>query len=220
MPPRSPIATAGRGTPICTPMSRSRTRCRPRRTLAVCRWACVVQGQCCRLGGLQQRARTASPRHVRRVVRRTARHRSGGAADPRDPRHRPATEPALADPPRPHQHPPQRPRDPVPARSWRPADPVEALHLAQQATLETRDAKHEPRSLTEATRDVVERGGSSARAFRRRAAPRRRPSRHLGLHRVPEGGVAANLVQQSPRTVQSNPPPHRRRRHLPPIGPR
>src|SRR5829696_8485458 len=27
--------------------------------------------------------------------------------------------------------------------------PVEALHLAQQATLETRDAKHEPRSLTE-----------------------------------------------------------------------
>jgi hypothetical protein len=75
--------------------------------------------------------------------------------------------------------------------------PVQALHLAQQATLETRDAKHEPRSLTEATRDVVERGGSSARAFRRRAAPRRRPSRHLGLHRVPEGGVAANLVQQS-----------------------
>ena len=101
-----------------------------------------------------------------------------------------------------------------------PPTPVEALHLAQQATLETRDAKHEPRSLTEATRDVVERGGSSARAFRRRAAPRRRPSRHLGLHRVPEGGVAANLVQQSPRTVQSNPPPHRRRRHLPPIGPR
>src|SRR5215212_8128980 len=31
----------------------------------------------------------------------------------------------------------------------RPPSPVEALHLAQQATLETRDAKHEPRSLTE-----------------------------------------------------------------------
>jgi hypothetical protein len=30
----------------------------------------------------------------------------------------------------------------------RPPTPVEALHLAQQATLETRDAKHEPR-LTE-----------------------------------------------------------------------
>jgi hypothetical protein len=31
----------------------------------------------------------------------------------------------------------------------RPPTPVEALDLAQQATLETRDAKHEPRSLTE-----------------------------------------------------------------------
>src|SRR5215207_6857386 len=31
----------------------------------------------------------------------------------------------------------------------RPPTPIEALHLAQQATLETRDAKHEPRSLTE-----------------------------------------------------------------------
>jgi conjugative relaxase-like TrwC/TraI family protein len=31
----------------------------------------------------------------------------------------------------------------------RPPTPVEALHLAQQATLETRDAKHEPRSLTD-----------------------------------------------------------------------
>jgi hypothetical protein len=31
----------------------------------------------------------------------------------------------------------------------RPATPVEALQLGQQATLETRDAKHEPRSLTE-----------------------------------------------------------------------
>jgi hypothetical protein len=31
----------------------------------------------------------------------------------------------------------------------RPPTPVEAFHLAQQATLETRDAKHEPRSLAE-----------------------------------------------------------------------
>jgi hypothetical protein len=31
----------------------------------------------------------------------------------------------------------------------RPPTPVEALHLAQHATLETRDAKHEPRSLAE-----------------------------------------------------------------------
>jgi hypothetical protein len=35
------------------------------------------------------------------------------------------------------------------AEHSRPPTPVEALHLAQQATLETRDAKHEPRSLTE-----------------------------------------------------------------------
>jgi conjugative relaxase-like TrwC/TraI family protein len=31
----------------------------------------------------------------------------------------------------------------------RPPTPIEALHLSQQATLETRDAKHEPRSLAE-----------------------------------------------------------------------
>ena len=31
----------------------------------------------------------------------------------------------------------------------RPPTPVEAVQLAQQATLETRDAKHEPRTLTE-----------------------------------------------------------------------
>ena len=31
----------------------------------------------------------------------------------------------------------------------RPPTPVEALQLAQQATLETREAKHEPRSLAE-----------------------------------------------------------------------
>jgi conjugative relaxase-like TrwC/TraI family protein len=35
------------------------------------------------------------------------------------------------------------------AQHGRPPTPVEALHLAQQATLETRDAKHEPRSLAE-----------------------------------------------------------------------
>jgi hypothetical protein len=35
------------------------------------------------------------------------------------------------------------------AEHGRPPTPVEALHLAQRATLETRDAKHEPRSLGE-----------------------------------------------------------------------
>ena len=50
----------------------------------------------------------------------------------------------------------------------------------------------------------------------RRAAPGCGPRRHPGLHRLPEGGVAADLVQQSPRTAEpGDPPPHRRRRHLP-----
>ena len=31
----------------------------------------------------------------------------------------------------------------------RPPTPIEAIQLAQQATLETREAKHEPRSLAE-----------------------------------------------------------------------
>jgi hypothetical protein len=35
------------------------------------------------------------------------------------------------------------------AEHGRPPTPVEALHLAQQATLQTRDAKHQPRSLAE-----------------------------------------------------------------------
>ena len=49
----------------------------PRRTLAVHRWPGAVQGQRGRLGDLQHRARAAPPRHVRRAVCRTARHRPG-----------------------------------------------------------------------------------------------------------------------------------------------
>ena len=49
-----------------------------------------------------------------------------------------------------------------------------------------------------------------------RRAPGRRPRRHPGLHRVPEGDLAADLVQQPAGTAQPrDPPPHRRRRHLP-----
>ena len=62
---------------------------------------------------------TALEQHLRDTlggaVRRTARHRPGEAADPGDRRCRPPTEPTLVDPPRPHQHPPRRARDPVPA---------------------------------------------------------------------------------------------------------
>jgi conjugative relaxase-like TrwC/TraI family protein len=57
----------------------------------------------------------------------------------------------------------------------RPPTPVEALHLAQQATLETRDAKHEPRSLAEQratwlSEAAVALGGSEAVASMMRTA--------------------------------------------------
>jgi conjugative relaxase-like TrwC/TraI family protein len=57
----------------------------------------------------------------------------------------------------------------------RPPTPVEALHLAQQATLETRDAKHEPRSLAEQRTTWLSEasavlGGSDAVALMMRAA--------------------------------------------------
>ena len=50
----------------------------------------------------------------------------------------------------------------------RPPTPVEALHLAQQATLETRDAKHEPRSLAEQRRTWLNEAAAGAgRTWRR-----------------------------------------------------
>ena len=50
----------------------------------------------------------------------------------------------------------------------------------------------------------------------RRRAPRDRPRRHPRLHRVPQGGLAPDLVQQPQRAAQPrDPPPHRRRRDLP-----
>ena len=62
---------------------------------------------------------TALEQHLRDesgcAVCRTARYRSGEAADPGDRRCRPSTEPALVDPPCPHRDPPRRAGDPVPA---------------------------------------------------------------------------------------------------------
>ena len=53
-------------------------------------------------------------------------------------------------------------------------------------------------------------------APRGRRPPRRSPRRHPGLHRVPQGDLAPDLVQQPQRTTQPrDPPPHRRRRDLP-----
>jgi hypothetical protein len=118
----------------------------PRWTLVVDRWAGAVQGQCCRLGDLQHRSRAASPR------------KRWGCGSPNDPAKRPIREIVGVDP-RLHQRWSTR-RAHIEARRGelairfqddhgRPPTPVEALHLGQQATLETRDAKHEPRSLAE-----------------------------------------------------------------------
>ena len=53
-------------------------------------------------------------------------------------------------------------------------------------------------------------------APRRGRPPRGRPRRHPRLHRLPQGDLAPDLVQQPQRTAQPrDPPPHRRRRHLP-----
>ena len=47
-------------------------------------------------------------------------------------------------------------------------------------------------------------------------APRRRPRRHPGLHRLPQGRLDPDLVQQPLRAAeQGDPAPHRRRGHLP-----
>ena len=145
-PPRQPGRRPGSAHP-----RRSSEQCpNPRWTLAVHRRTGAVQGQRCRLGDLQHRARAAPPRHVRGAVRRTARHRPGEAADPGDRRCRPPTEPTRWSTRRAHIN-TRRSELAIKFQEdhGRPPTPVEALHLAQQATLETRDAKHEPRSLAE-----------------------------------------------------------------------
>ena len=81
------------------------------------------------------------------MVRRTTRHRPGEAADPGDRRCRPPTEPTLVDPPRPHRRPTRRAGHPVPERSWPAADTGRSVASGTARTLQTRDAKHEPRSL-------------------------------------------------------------------------
>ena len=58
--------------------------------------------------------------------------------------------------------------------------------------------------------------GRRRQAPQGRRAPRRRPRRRARLHRLPEGGLATDLVEQPAGTPQPrDPPAHRRRRHLP-----
>ena len=75
------------------------------------------------------------------------------------------------------------------ARHGRPPTPVESIKLAQQATLETRQAKHEPRTLTEqraawAAQAEQVLGGPDAVAAMVRGALARSPAPRVGVDRA------------------------------------
>ena len=152
---RSPTATPAPATRTCTPTSRSPTRSQTRRTGGGWRWTARV---------LYKANVAASERYNTRLeaeLRRPAR----GARSPA--RRRPAADRGQAAGPRDRRRRPRRCRGLVLAAgsrsrsagaNWRPRSrPTTAgrpprsrrSQLAQQATLETRDAKHEPRSFAE-----------------------------------------------------------------------
>src|SRR5829696_4952490 len=148
--PRSPTATAGPGTRTCTPTSRSRTRSRPSTD-----GGCPSTAGCCSKPTSQRRRPTtpALERHLREALGVRFAERPGT-----DPAKRPIRD-IIGVHPRLNQRWSTR-RIHIETRRGelgiqfqedhgRPPTPVEALQLAQQATLETRDAKHEPRSLAE-----------------------------------------------------------------------
>ena len=119
------------------------------REVAVDRRTGAVQGQGDGVGDLQHRPRTPPQRPARRPVRRTARHGSAQAAGAGDRRRRPGAEPAVVGPAEGDRGPAGELASRFQHDHGRPPTPVEALQLAQQATLETRNAKHEPRTLAE-----------------------------------------------------------------------
>ena len=101
---------------------------------------------------------TALENHLRTAwgpVRRTAQPRPTIAAGPRNRRRRPSLN-ARWSTRRAHIETRRGELAPTSNSHGRPPTPVESLKLAQQATLETRDAKHEPRTLTEQRRDLAE----------------------------------------------------------------
>ena len=148
--PRSPTATAGPVTRICTPTSRWRTRCRPS-TDAGCR---STAGCCSR--PTWPRRRPTTPRWSSTSATRWG---CGSRNGPAPTRRSGRSGRSSVSTPRLNQRWSTR-RVLIKARQGelaiqfqrdhgRPPTPVEALQLAQQATLETRDAKHEPRTLAE-----------------------------------------------------------------------
>ena len=148
--PRSPTGTAGPATRICTPMSRWRTRCRPSTD-----GGCPSTAGCCSKPTWQRRRPTTPPSNSTFATALGVRFAERPGTDPAK---RPIREIVGVDP-RLNQRWSTRRAHINTRRSelaiqfqqdhGRPPTPVEALHLAQQATLETRDAKHEPRSLAE-----------------------------------------------------------------------
>ncbi|NKU56530.1 relaxase domain-containing protein [Rhodococcus hoagii] len=79
----------------------------------------------------------------------SARRREGQAFHPRNRRRRRSAQRGVVFPAGHDRGPPRRTRRPVPARARREPTPIEAIALAQQANLETREAKHEPKSHAE-----------------------------------------------------------------------
>src|SRR5215218_4063217 len=148
--PLSPTATAGRATLTCTPTSQWRTRCRPLDG----RWL-SIDGRVLFKANVaaSETYNTALEQHLRDSLGVRFAERPGT-----DPAKRPIREIVGVDP-RLNQRWSTRRAHINSRRSelaiqfqhdhGRPPTPVEALHLAHQATLETRDPKHEPRSLAE-----------------------------------------------------------------------
>ncbi len=181
--PRSPTATPAPATPTCTPTSRSRTRSRP------------STGGGSRIDGrvlfkanvaASETYNTALEKHLRDTLGVRFAERPGT-----DPAKRPVREIVGVDPRlnqrwstrrAAHRGPPRRagqPRSRPTTAARRP--PVEAIHLAQQATLETRDAKHEPRIPGRAARHLA----------REAARGPRRPRGGRGHGRTPPSPPAA-----------------------------
>ena len=150
-PPRSPTATPAPATPTCTPTSRSATRCRNARPAAGSRWT----------AGCSTR-RTSPPPSATTPASKPSWSPASGSGSPnaqtptgkRPVREIDGVDPLLAQvlvataAQRCEKRYAELAVD-FSADHGRPPTAVEALALKQRATLETRDAKHEPRSEAE-----------------------------------------------------------------------
>ena len=148
--PRSPTATPEPATRICTPTSPSRTRCKPSTG-----GGCPSTAGCCSKRRWPRRRPTTPPWSTISATGSGCGSRTGPTPIRGK---RPVREIVGVDPALNQRWSTRRVlikdrQGELAARfqrdHGRPPTPVEALQLAQQATLETRDAKHEPRTLAE-----------------------------------------------------------------------